>query len=390
MSLSVFLREISVPIQLERASRSSVIWFDEEVFTSADEVLSKYAYALASPLDRAKGPGLDPSDSILGYADHYGSTSGLSPHGGAGRAAAVEDLYVKGVGPTTLVGSSRNALHSHGCLWLEEAMREVIFARLCKKVLGNRALPVLAVIDCGIPAMDQGVAKSRALLVREPVLRVSHLQRALGFRPYPSFHLDDVKRVKRAREFAMKIRSVGSMYELACALANELGITIALAHRGSFFQGGLTSGNVDVNGVLLDYGGARFVSNQGPICYEDRGQHFGSELAAASMMLASIIHEQHEYLPAKQHEEKMRHLQERLLASYAKNLGEAKSPLQKYQLADDPGRARLLEELSRESIQTGITRLLAEEAYSLRDGFAALLSELESTLEQIGNGLGLE
>ncbi len=281
--------ELLAPTKVNKLASAKVLFWDRKVFSSSTEILARFGYAAKSVFDEGDKGFCSEEKQV--YADRYGSTSGLAPHGGAGRAAVVDNYYVKGIGPTSLLGFGVDGLHSNGCVWLEEAMREFLFSELAHRILGKRARKIYAVIDTGVDSVIEGVKRRRALVLRGIPLRVSHLQRALMYKPFPMFHLDDVKRVKEARRYAMVSTRTHDMNEFCHRLAPLFGKTIAQCHSRLFFQGGFTSGNVDVDGAIFDFGGARFVPTFLETSYESRGQLFGQELASAYTILASLMNE---------------------------------------------------------------------------------------------------
>lgn len=86
-------------------------------------LLSNFACVVAdSSVDNAH---LDLGRPIELWADRYGETGGAT-HGGSGRAGTRGPFNAKGVGRTPLVSTDTDWYHSHGCMWLEEAIREAI------------------------------------------------------------------------------------------------------------------------------------------------------------------------------------------------------------------------------------------------------------------------
>src|SRR5579883_3138750 len=84
------------------------------------------------------------------FADRYGSTDGLTPHGGSGRVATIGCFQAKGVGQTPLVGQGGPAGHTHGCIALAECVREAIFAEISAAEFPCGAIPTIAIIDPGL------------------------------------------------------------------------------------------------------------------------------------------------------------------------------------------------------------------------------------------------
>jgi len=363
--------QLLTTIDLYGLPGARVVWFDTTALSSPDAILERHAYAIPSPFDSG-GLGYD-SRQAVGFADKYGSTSGLAPHGGAGRAGIVNGLYVKGIGPTPLIGETADALHSHGCLWLEEAIRELVFSRLAHIILGSSAGTVHAVVDTGIDATVSGVRRRRALLVRDVSLRAAHLQRALLYSPTTLFHVHDVERVTAARRCALECTATKDITEFCRRLARRAGRTVARCHSRMFFQGGLTSGNLDVDGSLIDFGGARFVPTFQPLTYETRGQFFGQELASAYKLLASLTGSVGDLRAETQSEDNYCQIQQELTRTYKAEaaqaipwlrIGEGQTicaALLDRGYAPSEMMALLLNDLSRESVQGAVEYLIREE-----------------------------
>src|SRR5206468_820219 len=107
------------------------------------------------------------------HADRYGATSG-SAHGGSGRVGTNGPFNVKGLGRTPLASTMSDWQHSHGCLWLEEAVREAIYSEVADAEFPHGAVPVVAIIGTGIRhELEDGAVGERALLVRPSFLRLA-------------------------------------------------------------------------------------------------------------------------------------------------------------------------------------------------------------------------
>ena len=123
-------------------------------------------------------------DVTVGYADRYGG-SGIGLNGGSGRAAVVNGYLVKGVGRTPLVSSLTDESHASGGAYLEESIRETIFAEIVRAEFPCSAIPVLAIIDTGLIQIFEESAgpkmERRTLLIRPSFIRPAHFERATAY-----------------------------------------------------------------------------------------------------------------------------------------------------------------------------------------------------------------
>ncbi|MHB1992682.1 hypothetical protein [Metallibacterium scheffleri] len=125
------------PFMAKRLRNPTLVWTNQRWFmkrgvdiaspVASAEIeawlLSSFAFAI--PLAR------DPEEAFADEwrtfrADRYGGGNGHVRHGGSGRVGTLGAFQVKGIGATPLVGDIDNWSYSHGCLWLEEAIREAI------------------------------------------------------------------------------------------------------------------------------------------------------------------------------------------------------------------------------------------------------------------------
>lgn len=265
------LPELFVPFQVVRVGGATVAWlnrrwfaeqgieiWNESVRAQAEAWLLRN-FAFVVPCAAHDGP------RHTFMADRYGSTEGLSPHGGSGRVATRGCFQVKGVGPTPLVGKGVRDGHSHGCLSLAEALREAIYAEVAAAEFPYGAVPIIAIIDLGSnysspdrrEKYDQDVR--RGLLVRPFVFRPSHIERAPLYGSGNDTRLEqlaDARRAKRAYRWWKEQIATGDMRfavppgELFHRLGRQIGF--GQAHR--LFNGGYFSSNLSARGELLDFG----------------------------------------------------------------------------------------------------------------------------------------
>lgn len=260
-----------VPFAAHRLPAARVLWINERWWTERgadvgepqerrrldDWLLENYAYCVKTP-DLAAHLS---ADTAVFYADRYGATGGAH-HGGSGRCGVRGMLNVKGVGPTPLVGAKHNVdwIHSHGCAWVEEAVREAIASEVAHAEFPHGAVPTVAIIDCGLdPSLSYN--QHRALILRPNFVRLAHLERSGFFGDAGHPDADQYKDALRtrdaldnvwgpsARREELGVRSA-SLAEAIVRLADQL--AFGYAHR--LFIGGVSSSNLTIDGQIVDFG----------------------------------------------------------------------------------------------------------------------------------------
>lgn len=257
-----------VPVPLRRVRGARLLWLNERAaaedphFAQHGHDLPRYAEHL---LDHGAWQVAEPGQpaEAIGHADRYGG-SGIGHNGGSGRAVTWNGYHLKGVGRTPLVSALTPPSHAAGGAYLEEAVRETIFAELAAALLPHGAVPTLAIIDLGLvqdwqtdwsPRLER-----RVVMVRPAFLRPAHFERAVGFvAADPDAARQDVARV--VAMFAALQSGLGS--DAVPAIFERLGQRWAaqLAHGfiHQFSHGNDTSSNIALDGRLVDFGAATFV-----------------------------------------------------------------------------------------------------------------------------------
>lgn len=293
-----------VPFIANRVPNASVVWLNRSWFSEQGYDLSEsyVATLIKSWLLRSFAyvvPGRDvPSHLVTTetttlLAERYGST-GASPNGGGGRAGLTAGFCVKGVGRTPLIGRRADWTHSHGCLFLEEALREALISQELSRI--HPTLPSVAVIDVGISLdyrdENSRIRSRRGLLVRPIAVRLAHLERAVFFKPVSAVGMDQVDDAHRTRLF------VEWFMERACSCEQSssqlaslfrcLAATVALSHAHRIFHGGLYSANATLTGELLDFGGTRILGDWKRVSFSNNDVAFGDELTQLRQILKSV------------------------------------------------------------------------------------------------------
>jgi hypothetical protein len=226
--------------------------------------LAAISASAQTAVDSPGSPGTAASNgSLTGVADRYGG-AGIGRNGGSGRNALVEGFLVKGIGRTPLVSASTPLSHASGGAYLEECVREAIFAEIVGHDFPYGAVPVLGILDTGLvqewpEGIEPGI-EPRTLLIRPPFARPAHFERALGFDSGLPFEGErDHQRVKAV--FAAAVSAVGKdgllhhIDQFWTKWAHQL--AYGFVHRLS--HGNNTSSNISLDGYLADFGAASSV-----------------------------------------------------------------------------------------------------------------------------------
>lgn len=185
------LVENLVPFDTYPAS-TTLIWSTSEV--GNEEVLR----CACSYLSDSTGFGT----AKVFLAERYGG-SGIQRNGGGARCGFDGCYQVKGIGANPLVGLGTDWHHSNGALAADHAIYEAIWGEVLAQLLPYGAVRAQAVlltdkyIDINFERNNRRAR--RALLVREPVIRPAHFERAPYFRPQPEYvgkMIHDAQRVR--------------------------------------------------------------------------------------------------------------------------------------------------------------------------------------------------
>lgn len=235
-------------------------------------------------------------DSVSLSADRYGSTGGAA-HGGSGRCGVKFGLNAKGIGATPLVSSSVDWYHSHGCMWLEEAIRETVCSELAELDIEKGAVPVIAIIDTGAPVHWGGgeTGQRRAIIVRPNFIRLSHLQRSIFFGTSGFDGSDQQLDAQRTHEVASALWGASHKREELAVLAESplesaLSVSeqIGYCHFHRLWPGPFYSSNCEIDGKLVDFGSFRSVPSWRRFYGDKNADGFGAEIPAAVAAYASL------------------------------------------------------------------------------------------------------
>ncbi|MBW8076487.1 MAG: hypothetical protein GJU76_00060, partial [Gallionella sp.] len=299
-----------MPFTAHRIPSASVAWLNPRWFLErgfdlaqgrtlrqvSKWVVEEFAWCVQSGSDGVT------ADTRALWADRYGSTQGRSPHGGSGRVVTVGCFQAKGIGPTPLVGQGDKPGHSHGCLSLEECLREAIYAEVMAAEFPHGAVPTIAILDPRLhfssPEPDQLYDQNarRGILIRPAVVRPAHAERAPLFkRPAGDFRNSQAADVQRTRDvIATWMSAAGSeagmnaAMEALEALVRAMVQQIAFGQVQRLFSGGYFSSNVSIRGELLDFGNTHALPNwvHAHVLRLDPG--FGEEMELIRPLIGSL------------------------------------------------------------------------------------------------------
>ena len=263
-----------VPVSTKRLANAKVVWFNfdlahemgidipKEGLTPEfeEKLLDQFAYAI--PRDDGD-PNFIADDEKIFHADIYGGY-GMGRNGGSGRAAAVGEVQVKGIGITSLVAPSTSFDHSHGGASFKESISEAIWGEITHQELPHGGNRVLMIIDSGdFTTWEDGGKEPRALIVRQFPIRPANFltnefpgpwQKVEEARinkmiklldnslPYPEGF--DPKGLSRG-----KILSAGIM-----DMIDRFAQQYAAAMARKLFHAACSPSNIEIDGRFLDYG----------------------------------------------------------------------------------------------------------------------------------------
>ncbi|MEC6908659.1 protein adenylyltransferase SelO family protein [Photobacterium piscicola] len=252
-----------------------LVWFNNDLLKkyningSKEEIetflLNEYSYVLPNYADSNR---LIFNECKTFWADRYGSRHEVC-NGGSARCGVDGAFQVKGIGVTPLVAQNMSKSHSHGKLFLDEAISEAIWGEICHQHLPFGSIRTLAIIKTnvqeGFSYSDNCPKKPCALAIREFSIRPAHFERATFFWPFPeyiSLRNDDTARVKECinylpRLFGLSDSILSSKKELFDCLKNlvlRIAKQIAYSRVKGIPHGSLTSSNIGIDGRFLDFG----------------------------------------------------------------------------------------------------------------------------------------
>jgi hypothetical protein len=285
------LNENLVPFTARRVT-SSMIWCAEGAFNT--KALQKSCSYIIDPVSSTQ--------SKIFFAERYGG-SGIQRNGGGARCGFDGNYQVKGIGANPLVGEGTDGRHSNGALGAIHAIYEALWGEVLAQILPYSAVRARAVLLTDVytdKAFDRSQGKSRrALLVRDPVIRPAHFERAPYFRPqqeYANRLIHDARRVRSvihmlSRNLPVSAEGVSEearrnprLYciEGLCELARREAWQMAFC-RTRFLRLTTSPSNIAMDGRLMDFNG---LSCLFPGDYPD---NFGHQLRLTELLKEPMV-----------------------------------------------------------------------------------------------------
>lgn len=250
---------------------SEVVWINKELIQEYEieldenviksELLENFSYVSKG---YAKKTRIVTSDKKSFMADQYGSRHEIC-NGGSARCGLNGYFQIKGIGRNPLVAANMSESHSHGKLFIDEAISEAIWGEICHKHLPCGAIRTLAIIKTNIKHkfgyLDDAPDKHCALAIREVSVRPAHFERCTFFWPEESYSFlrdNDANRVIKAVPYLPSLllgdnknASIGDALNI---MVDRLACQIAASRVKGIPHGSLTSSNISVDGRFLDFG----------------------------------------------------------------------------------------------------------------------------------------
>jgi len=308
--LAALSPRIGRPFQVKRFRESSVCWLNTRWLLSkgvdATEpgtrcewerwLLDTFAFGAPRPARDNEPESFYIEGCRTLYADRYGAPGGTPGHGGSGRCGYHGSFNAKGIGPTPLVGRA-DWYHAHGCMWLEEAMREAVLAELAAAEFPWGAVPVVAVIRIHdvLQRPDGSFEPPRAILVRPNFIRPAHFERSILFgtsgHEDSDQYIDAIRTEQAIRTFCMHCRGEHSLGLSTTSIAEtfrRIGAQIGYGWASRLFHGGYFSSNLTMDGELVDFGSFRALPSWRRAFSVRSTAPFGSELDALKPVVDSL------------------------------------------------------------------------------------------------------
>ncbi|RLM06682.1 MchC protein [Gibbsiella quercinecans] len=252
-----------VPFAAHQAT-SSLIWCAADV-DDGEALRESCSYLVAPSL---------PGTVKIFQAERYGG-SGIQSNGGGARCGFDGCHQIKGIGANPLVGEGSDWHHTNGALGANQAIYEAMWGEILAQSLPYGAVRTRAVLltDSYIDLeFERARGRSRrALLVREPVVRPAHFERAPYFRPqaeYAQQLMHDAHRVRsviRLLPASLPTPPAGFSKEATCdpqrrcleglcELAKRQARQMAFC-RTRFLMLTTSPSNIAMDGRVLDFNG---------------------------------------------------------------------------------------------------------------------------------------
>lgn len=235
------------------------IEFDEDMIKK--ELIENFSYVCKGYAKRAR---IIASDRKQFMADQYGSRHEVC-NGGSARCGLNGHFQIKGIGRNPLVAANMSESHSHGKLFIDEAISEAIWGEICHKHLPYGSIRTLAIIKTNVKHKFGYLAdapnKHCALAIREVSVRPAHFERCTFFWPEESYRYlrdNDANRVRMVVPYLSNLllgeNHKAPLGDVLNIMIDRLACQIAASRVKGIPHGSLTSSNISVDGRFLDFG----------------------------------------------------------------------------------------------------------------------------------------
>lgn len=250
-----------LPIELQPVERARILYRDRTEIGAS--TISSHGWRIAPGGGTPVGSAAPPGAPYIGLADRYGG-NGIGLNGGSGRNAIIGAVQVKGIGRTPLVDPAAPLSHASGGAYLEECIREAIFAGIVAHDFPYGAIPTMEILDTGEtehwPAPIDPALERRVLLVRPLFIRPAHFERAVGFDLPGTFEgMRDQTRVHLIWTRAAALLGAPELVRLFDECWHRWAHQLAYGFIHRLSHGNNTSSNISIDGRLLDFGAASTV-----------------------------------------------------------------------------------------------------------------------------------
>ena len=263
--------ESFVPFDAYKLNGTEVVWINkaliqkyniefEEKFIK-DELINNFSYVTKGYTTKKR---IATNDKKQFLADQYGSRHEVC-NGGSARCGLNGYFQIKGIGRNPLVAANMSESHSHGKLFIDEAISEAIWGEICHKHLPYGSIRTLAIIKTNVKHkfgyVDDEPNKHCALAIRELSVRPAHFERCTFFWPEESYSYlrdNDSNRVRMAAPYLSNLLLCESqnapLGDALNIMVDRLACQVGASRVKGIPHGSLTSSNISVDGRFLDFG----------------------------------------------------------------------------------------------------------------------------------------
>ena len=279
MHISTLLpNESLIPFNAFRVNTPATVW-SNALLPAGD--LHEHAFSIPLPGDPEHA--YDRHEATF-LGERYGG-SGLGHNGGGVRCGLSGAIQIKGIGKNSLAGNGTDFFHSYGGASLNEGIVEALWGEILNFTLPYGAVRIYGLLTTGtrVPLLNpkEGCdpTTARALILRQPTLRLAHYMRAIHFRPGEQLS-PTASDTQRTRAAVLGIgQAFASVYGNAPAdnldpaylnqclneMFGRIASQIAAARARRIMHGSLIASNLSLNGAFLDFGTTSALPDYGRI-----------------------------------------------------------------------------------------------------------------------------